>query len=98
MMIKSQDYSKFCQTRAIQATEVFEFANSLSTASKMGAGPGNGVLEHFVKYKLIYTSRLIEYGLVNEAFKYVEVVAKAVNLDPKLHADKISPIFHVSPP
>ena len=38
---KSQDFSKFCQINAIQATEIFEFASSLSSYP-------NGMLEHFV--------------------------------------------------
>ena len=40
--------------------------------------------------------RLLEYGLVNEACKYVEVLAKAVNSNPKLHADKISTIYQLA--
>lgn len=96
-MYYSQDYNKFCQTSAIQATEVYEFANSLCTNKNTSTSPlsSNGILEHFIKYKLVYASRLIEYGLVNEAYKYIEVIAKSVNLNPKLHSDKISLVFHV---
>ena len=81
---------------------MYEFANSLSatrsTASLLSSQSplsSSGILEHFVKYKLAYTTRLIEYGLINEAYKYIEVIAKSVNLNPKLHADKISPVYHV---
>lgn len=74
---------------------MYEFANSLS-ASKNGSSALVSILENFVKYKLIYATRLIEHGLVNEAYKYIEIIAKSINLNPKLHVDKISPVFHVS--
>lgn len=81
---------------------MYEFANSLcttkTTAAASSSSPlsSNGILEHFVKYKLLYAARLVEFGLVNEAYKYIEVIAKSVNLNPKLHHDKISLVFHVN--
>jgi hypothetical protein len=106
---QNQEFSKFCQINAIQATEIFEFANSLSPSSNT-AGltsslssissssslSSSGILEHFVKYKLIYASRLLEYGFVSEAYKYIEVIAKAINLNPKLHQDKMSSVFQLA--
>lgn len=91
----NQEFSKFCQINAIQATEIFEFAHSLSSSST-SSSLTSGILEHFVKYKLIYASRLLEYGFISEAYKYIEVIAKAINLNPKLHQDKLSSVFQVS--
>ena len=94
----NQEFSKFCQINAIQATEIFEFAHSLSLSAALlsSASWQSGILEHFVKYKLIYASRLLEYGFISEAYKYIEVIAKAVNLNPKSHQDKLSSIFQVN--
>jgi hypothetical protein len=89
----NQEFNKFCQINAIQATEIYEFANSLRTAN---AANGIDFLEHFVKYKLIYASKLLEYGFVSEAYKYLEVIAKAVNLNPQAHHDKLSSVFQLA--
>jgi len=105
---QNQEFSKFCQINAIQATEIFEFANSLSPSANAGLTSSlssissssslssSGILEHFVKYKLIYASRLLEYGFISEAYKYIEVIAKAINLNPKLHQDKMSSVFQLA--
>ena len=105
---QNQEFSKFCQINAIQATEIFEFANSLSPSANVGLTSSlssissssslssSGILEHFVKYKLIYASRLLEYGFISEAYKYIEVIAKAINLNPELHQDKMSSVFQLA--
>ena len=49
-----------------------------------------------MKYKLIYTTRLLEFGLINEAYKYIEVIAKAINENPQLHASKVSSVFQLA--
>ncbi len=79
----NQDFSKFCQLSAIQATEIFEFACQTT-------------LESLIKYKLIYATRLLEYGMINEALKYVEVISSAINRNPRQHQDKFSNVFNLA--
>ncbi|CAF0711049.1 unnamed protein product [Brachionus calyciflorus] len=87
----NQDFNKFCQISAIQATEIFEYAQSLlpSATSQFNS-------DNFLKYKLIYANRLLEHGLVNEAYKYIEIIAKTLNKNPNLHTDKISSVYHLA--
>ena len=92
----NQEFNKFCQISAIQATEILEFARSLSPLSRTVSDSSNTYLDHFVKYKLIYAMRLLEFGLVSEACKYMEVLAKSVNMNAKLHASMIPTIYQLA--
>ena len=33
---------------------------------------------------------------MNEAYKYVEIIAKTINHNPELHSDKISTVYHLA--
>jgi hypothetical protein len=88
----NQDFSKFCQLSAIQATEIYEYAISLSSSSVSNTK----FMDNFIKYKIIYASRLLEHGLINEAYKYIKVICHSININPSLHLDKISIAYELA--
>ena len=52
----------------------------------------------FQKYKIIYASRLCEYGFFNEALKYIENISNQINLNPNLYLNEISKAYKLAVP
>ncbi|ELV12189.1 Protein transport protein Sec16B [Tupaia chinensis] len=82
----SQEFSKFATTEAIQRTEIFEYCQML--------GRPKSFIPSFQVYKLLYASRLADYGLVTQALQYCEAIGAAVlsqgeNTHPVLLAELI---------
>ncbi|XP_062961984.1 protein transport protein Sec16B [Cynocephalus volans] len=66
----SQEFLKFATTEAIQRTEIFEYCQML--------GRPKSFIPSFQVYKLLYASRLADYGLASQALHYCEAIAAAV--------------------
>uniref|UniRef100_A0A8C5Q7J5 SEC16 homolog B, endoplasmic reticulum export factor n=1 Tax=Leptobrachium leishanense TaxID=445787 RepID=A0A8C5Q7J5_9ANUR len=66
----SQSFLKFANSLSIQRTEILEFCQSLRK-------PGHCIPE-FQVYKLIYATRLLDYGLTSIALHYCECIANAI--------------------
>ncbi|XP_069932725.1 protein transport protein Sec16B isoform X1 [Oryctolagus cuniculus] len=66
----SQEFPRFASAEAIQRTEVLEYCRTL------GGRPG--LIASFQVYKLLYASRLADYGLASQAFHYCEAIGTAV--------------------
>ncbi|XP_062048958.1 protein transport protein Sec16B isoform X2 [Lepus europaeus] len=66
----SQEFSRFASAEAVQRTEVLEYCQTL------GGRPG--LIASFQVYKLLYASRLADYGLASQAFHYCEAIGTAV--------------------
>ncbi|NXD15267.1 SC16B protein, partial [Nothocercus nigrocapillus] len=65
-----QAFAQFARTEVIQRMEIFEYCQQLRQ-------PGAFLLP-FQVYKLIYASRLADYGLTAQALHYCEKIATAV--------------------
>ncbi|XP_043096987.1 protein transport protein Sec16B isoform X2 [Puntigrus tetrazona] len=63
-------FSKFCHNSAVRCTELFEYCQRL--------GNSEFFIPAFQVYKFLYACRLLDCGLVSQAFHYCEVVAKAL--------------------
>ncbi|XP_029473750.1 protein transport protein Sec16B-like isoform X2 [Rhinatrema bivittatum] len=66
----SQTFLKFTSTESIQRTEIFEFCRQL--------GLPKSFIPPFQVYKLLYASRLADYGLPSQALHYCEVIGSAL--------------------
>ncbi|XP_058130762.1 protein transport protein Sec16B isoform X2 [Dasypus novemcinctus] len=66
----SQEFLKFATTEAIQRTEIFEYCQML--------GSPKSFISSFQVYKLLYASRLADYGLVSQALHYCEAIGTAL--------------------
>ncbi|XP_058516694.1 protein transport protein Sec16B isoform X3 [Ochotona princeps] len=66
----SQEFLKFATTEAIQRTEIFEYCQTL--------GRPESFIPAFQVYKLIYASRLADYGLASQALYYCEAIGTAI--------------------
>uniref|UniRef100_A0A8C4PRK4 Protein transport protein sec16 n=1 Tax=Equus asinus asinus TaxID=83772 RepID=A0A8C4PRK4_EQUAS len=66
----SQEFLKFATTEAIQRTEIFEYCQML--------GRPKAFIPSFQVYKLLYASRLADYGLASQALHYCEAVGTAL--------------------
>ncbi|XP_078498166.1 protein transport protein Sec16B [Lissotriton helveticus] len=66
----SKTFKAFATTDAIQCTEILEYCRQL--------GQAGYYIPSFQVYKLIYASRLADYGLVSQAFHYCEGIAGAI--------------------
>ncbi|XP_033052510.1 protein transport protein Sec16B isoform X2 [Trachypithecus francoisi] len=66
----SQEFLKFATTEAIQRTEIFEYCQML--------GRPKSFIPSFQVYKLLYASRLADYGLVSQALHYCEAIGAAI--------------------
>ncbi|XP_078212372.1 protein transport protein Sec16B isoform X5 [Callithrix jacchus] len=66
----SQEFLKFATTEAIQRTEIFEYCQML--------GRPKSFIPSLQVYKLLYASRLADYGLVSQALHYCEAIGAAV--------------------
>ncbi|XP_069087660.1 protein transport protein Sec16B [Pleurodeles waltl] len=66
----SKTFKAFATTEAIQCTEILEYCRQL--------GQAGYYIPSFQVYKLIYASRLADYGLVSQAFHYCEGIAGAI--------------------
>ncbi|KAJ7331886.1 hypothetical protein JRQ81_014066 [Phrynocephalus forsythii] len=67
---QSQKFAHFARTECIQKTEVFEYAQSLVSPKAF--------IPSFQIYKLVYASRLLDYGLPAQALHYCEGAAMAL--------------------
>ncbi|RNA39975.1 transport Sec16A isoform X1 [Brachionus plicatilis] len=92
----NQDFSKFCQIGAIQATEIFEFAQSLLNSTTTTTTTSTFNSDNFLKYKLIYANKLVEHGLMHEAYKYIEIIANTINNNVSKHTDKLAAVYHLA--
>ncbi|XP_056315797.1 protein transport protein Sec16B isoform X3 [Danio aesculapii] len=63
-------FSKFCHNSAIRCTELFEYCQRLGNAEF--------IIPAFQVYKFLYACRLLDCGLISQAFHYCEVVGKAL--------------------
>ncbi|XP_074078212.1 protein transport protein Sec16B [Macrotis lagotis] len=63
----SQEFLKFANTEAIQRTEIFEYCQML--------GRPKSFIPSFQVYKLLYASRLADYGLTSQALHYCEGIS-----------------------
>ncbi|XP_068921597.1 protein transport protein Sec16B [Petaurus breviceps papuanus] len=63
----SQEFLKFATTEAIQRTEIFEYCQML--------GRPKSFIPSFQVYKLLYASRLADYGLTSQALHYCEGIS-----------------------
>ncbi|CAO2637365.1 Protein transport protein Sec16B [Lemmus lemmus] len=66
----SQEFLKFATTEAIQRTEIFEYCQML--------GRPKSFIPSFQVYKLLYASRLADFGLASQALHYCEAIGEAV--------------------
>ncbi|XP_006887777.1 PREDICTED: protein transport protein Sec16B-like [Elephantulus edwardii] len=66
----SQEFLKFATTEAIQRTEIFEYCQML--------GRPRSFIPSFQVYKLLYASRLADYGLTSQALHYCEAISMAL--------------------
>ncbi|CAH6789344.1 protein transport protein Sec16B [Phodopus roborovskii] len=66
----SQEFLKFATIEAIQRTEIFEYCQML--------GRPKSFIPSFQVYKLLYASRLADYGLASQALHYCEAIGEAV--------------------
>ncbi|XP_054443697.1 protein transport protein Sec16B [Pteronotus mesoamericanus] len=66
----SQEFLKFATTEAIQRTEIFEYCLML--------GSPQSFIPSFQVYKLLYASRLADFGLASQALHYCEAVGTAL--------------------
>ncbi|EPY78996.1 hypothetical protein CB1_000976021 [Camelus ferus] len=66
----SQEFLKFATTEAIQRTEIFEYCQLL--------GRPKSFIPSFQVYKLLYASRLADYGLASQALHYCEAIGTAL--------------------
>uniref|UniRef100_A0A8C6E8Y1 Protein transport protein sec16 n=1 Tax=Moschus moschiferus TaxID=68415 RepID=A0A8C6E8Y1_MOSMO len=66
----SQEFLKFATTEAIQRTEIFEYSQML--------GRPRSFIPSFQVYKLLYASRLADYGLTSQALHYCEAIGTAL--------------------
>lgn len=66
----SQEFLKFATIEAIQRTEIFEYCRML--------GRPKSFIPSFQVYKLLYASRLADYGLASQALHYCEAIGAAV--------------------
>ncbi|XP_021498294.1 protein transport protein Sec16B isoform X3 [Meriones unguiculatus] len=66
----SQEFLKFATIEAIQRTEIFEYCQML--------GRPKSFIPSFQVYKLLYASRLADYGLASQALHYCEAIGAAV--------------------
>ncbi|XP_049724095.1 protein transport protein Sec16B isoform X1 [Elephas maximus indicus] len=66
----SQEFLKFATTEAIQRTEIFEYCQML--------GRPKSFIPSFQVYKLLYASRLADYGLTSQALHYCEAIGVAL--------------------
>ncbi|XP_004425062.1 PREDICTED: protein transport protein Sec16B [Ceratotherium simum simum] len=66
----SQEFLKFATTEAIQRTEIFEYCQML--------GRPKCFIPSFQVYKLLYASRLADYGLASQALHYCEAIGTAL--------------------
>ncbi|XP_053325469.1 protein transport protein Sec16B isoform X2 [Spea bombifrons] len=66
----SQRFPKFASSQSIQRTEIMEYCQSLGK-------PGH-CIPAFQVYKLLYATRLLDYGLTSLALHYCECIAAAV--------------------
>ncbi|XP_007935875.1 protein transport protein Sec16B [Orycteropus afer afer] len=66
----SQEFLKFATTEAIQRTEIFEYCQML--------GRPKSFIPSFQVYKLLYASRLADYGLTSQALHYCEAIGMAL--------------------
>ncbi|NWY49605.1 SC16B protein, partial [Chionis minor] len=73
-----QAFAQFARTEAIQRMEIFEYCQQLRQPKSF--------LLPFQVYKLLYASRLADYGLPSQAFQYCEQIATALlSQDPASH-------------
>ncbi|XP_052443365.1 protein transport protein Sec16A isoform X1 [Carassius gibelio] len=77
----SLPFLKFCSSEAIQRTESYEYAQSLSSQPLS--------LPNFQVFKFIYACRLAEAGLCAQAFHYCEVISRTLLSLPEYY----SPVF-----
>ncbi|XP_043941668.1 protein transport protein Sec16B-like [Protopterus annectens] len=68
-------FYRFALHGMIQRTEILEYCWSLARSGSC--------IPTFQVYKLLYASRLVDYGLPFRAFQYCEVIGKAVLQNPK---------------
>ncbi|KAM3177113.1 hypothetical protein ACTXT7_005124 [Hymenolepis weldensis] len=75
-------------TEAIQLTEVYEFALALATRDK------HFFLSNFLPFKFAYCLRLIDAGLIETAFRYLEVLSDSIStlLEQEVEESCMSPI------
>ncbi|XP_036878247.2 protein transport protein Sec16B isoform X2 [Manis javanica] len=66
----SQEFLKFATMEAIQRTEIFEYCQML--------GRPKSFIPPFQVYKLLYASRLADYGLASQALHYCEAIGTAI--------------------
>ncbi|XP_045838234.1 protein transport protein Sec16B isoform X2 [Meles meles] len=66
----SQEFLKFATNEAIQRTEIFEYCQML--------GRPKSFIPSFQVYKLLYASRLADYGLASQALHYCEAIGTAL--------------------
>ncbi|XP_036891123.1 protein transport protein Sec16B isoform X2 [Sturnira hondurensis] len=66
----SQEFLRFATTEAIQRTEIFEYCQLL--------GLPQAFIPSFQVYKLLYASRLADFGLASQALHYCEAVGAAL--------------------
>ncbi|NXW00252.1 SC16B protein, partial [Fregetta grallaria] len=73
-----QAFAQFARTEAIQRMEIFEYCQQLRQPKSF--------LPPFQVYKLLYASRLADYGLPAQALQYCEQIATALlGQDPASH-------------
>ncbi|NXC16386.1 SC16B protein, partial [Corythaeola cristata] len=74
-----QAFAQFARTEVIQRMEIFEYCQKLQQ-------PESFLLPFQVVYKLLYASRLADYGLPAQALQYCEQIATALlGHDPASH-------------
>ncbi|KAJ3599598.1 hypothetical protein NHX12_033554 [Muraenolepis orangiensis] len=63
-------FSRFAQNAALQCTELFEYSQNL--------GGKYFSIPSFQVYKLLYATRLLDWGLASQAFHYCELIGQSL--------------------
>ncbi|XP_076846625.1 protein transport protein Sec16B isoform X2 [Brachyhypopomus gauderio] len=85
---QTASFNKFCQNSAIRCTEVLEYCRRLEDTSY--------IIPSFQVYKFLYACRLLDCGLISQAFHYCEVLAKALVRIPEAHMTLLQEVIKLA--
>ncbi|CAK9292964.1 unnamed protein product [Gordionus sp. m RMFG-2023] len=76
-------FNKFLNVEAIRLTEIYEYIEQLLTPTKINCL--EGFITPFQSYKFIYSTWLIDRGMISEAYRYIETISKAIVYQPQTY-------------
>ncbi|XP_075997616.1 protein transport protein Sec16B [Genypterus blacodes] len=66
-----QSFNHFATNSAIHCTELYEYSQTLGSSKHFS-------IASFQVYRFLYASRLLDWGLTSQAFRYCELVGEAI--------------------